>query len=636
MDRPFSAYQGDEPFVFVCYSHADAAAVYPEISWLNGQAVNIWYDEGISAGRNWRAEIGDSLLNATAVLFYISRHSLASDHCNREINLALDEGKDIVPIYLEDVQLTSDLKVGLSRVQALHRDQDSSYQQHLLNALGQSAQSPKTNHHVDLEAMHSIAILPFASMSSNEETGYFADGLSENILNNLVNIENINVASRSASFEFTARSQDPSKIGKKLRVAYLLEGSVQQQGDNLQITAQLIRAEDGFNVWSKSYERTIAGGFEMQTAVAANIAYITGSKLIFDVLKNDGWKHLEEYDGIDPIAIQHYINSEAEYLNIRLGEGGDWETRVQFLKNAVEADPNFYLAYSFLAGACYQRHRFRLLSLQEAQPAAHAAIDRAVALAPDNINVQFQLATIHLHLDLDYPRAKSEIKQVLTHDPKWGLCHLRLARIALREGRASEALRQLANASELNAGAERALFLGFTAGIRCVGGDYEGALKASSRGLKIALGGQDRAMILRTHATSLVMLDRIEEAKSFIDEGWRLEGSTSPEGYIALFANIGDVERSRKILADPRFNLVDHYELAKGHLALGDVDNAFKAIEAGIEDHDAYLIESLLVAEWWNPIRSDSRFIEMIELLDSKVTHTEQYLRDHKITQLDQ
>ncbi len=138
METPFQAYSGDEPYVFVCYAHEDGDIVYPEMVWLREQGTNIWYDEGISAGKNWRAAIGDSLLGARYVLFYISARSLKSDHCNREINLALDEGKDVVPVYLEAIELTSDLKVGLNRVHALHRDQDASYQPHLLNALGQS------------------------------------------------------------------------------------------------------------------------------------------------------------------------------------------------------------------------------------------------------------------------------------------------------------------------------------------------------------------------------------------------------------------------------------------------------------------------------------------------------------------
>ena len=94
----FAAYEGDEAYVFVCHAHEDSTIVYPEINWLHEQGVNLWYDEGISAGKNWRAAIGDSLLGASRVLFYISERSLKSIHCNREINLALDEDKDVVPV----------------------------------------------------------------------------------------------------------------------------------------------------------------------------------------------------------------------------------------------------------------------------------------------------------------------------------------------------------------------------------------------------------------------------------------------------------------------------------------------------------------------------------------------------------
>ena len=125
----------------MCHAHADAGVVYPEIGWLHEQGVNLWYDEGISAGKIWREEIGDAIKGASSVLYYISASSLASDHCDREINFALDHHKNVLPVYLEDVALTTDLEVGLSRVQALHRGQDSSYQQHLLNALGQTAEA---------------------------------------------------------------------------------------------------------------------------------------------------------------------------------------------------------------------------------------------------------------------------------------------------------------------------------------------------------------------------------------------------------------------------------------------------------------------------------------------------------------
>ncbi|HIG43843.1 MAG: hypothetical protein ABGY96_25060 [bacterium] len=494
--------------------------------------------------------------------------------------------------------------------------------------------------------MRSIAVLPFANMSTNEETGFLADGLSEDILDNLAQAESIRVASRSAAFQYVDPGQDPAIIGQKLKVAYLLEGSVRQRDDNVRITAQLIRISDGFHVWSKSYERTLADGFEMQTTVASNIAIITRSELIHDIFKNHGWKQNEDFIGIDPIAVEHFIMSTNEYRNIRLGEGGDLATSALYLKNAVEIDPNFLIAYNSLVSAYLLSHGIGKLPLHEARPAAHAASSRAIALAPNDFSAQLQLTRIHFTMELDYARAEVEFNQVLTQHPQISVLNMFLAEIALREGRINEALMYIAKFSFLreskakisyvNFGEAAPLLLGTGARYRCYGGDYEGALKLSAQGLQLAEKGQDRASILRAHACGLLGLGRVEQAKPIIDEGWQLDGSTRPEWYISLLARAGEIQRAKNILTNPRFDLADEESLAMGHLVLGNVDDAFKYIQAGIEDHNRGLLNSLLVAEWWDPIRGDPRFHEMLELLDSKVTHTEQYLRDHKITQPEQ
>jgi hypothetical protein len=137
MDPPFSAYSGDEDYVFVCYAHADSEIVYPELSSLNDLGVRLWYDEGISAGRVWRSELAERISGASCLLAYISLASLASGHCQRELHYALDNGKKIVPVYLDDVSLTPDLELGLALVQALKRyERRPNYLESLNAALG--------------------------------------------------------------------------------------------------------------------------------------------------------------------------------------------------------------------------------------------------------------------------------------------------------------------------------------------------------------------------------------------------------------------------------------------------------------------------------------------------------------------
>jgi len=137
VEKPFPAYKGDDPYVFVCYAHADQD-VYPEIMWLQNQGVNVWYDEGISAGKVWRAEIARAIQFASKFIYYVSATSVQSEHCNREVNYALDKGIDIIPVYLDESKLTPELDLALNRVQALHRADDARYRQHLLDGLGQS------------------------------------------------------------------------------------------------------------------------------------------------------------------------------------------------------------------------------------------------------------------------------------------------------------------------------------------------------------------------------------------------------------------------------------------------------------------------------------------------------------------
>lgn len=119
--RPFPAYRGDEPYVFVCYSHHDTDAVYSDMQCLRGLGLRIWYDEGISPGTEWSEELARALEGASLVLFYATGASSTSRHCRDEINFAHNRDKIILPVYLEDVKLPSGLELSLSSTQAVHR-----------------------------------------------------------------------------------------------------------------------------------------------------------------------------------------------------------------------------------------------------------------------------------------------------------------------------------------------------------------------------------------------------------------------------------------------------------------------------------------------------------------------------------
>jgi hypothetical protein len=123
MERPFPAYRGDAPYIFVCYAHADSASVYSQLSWLRDQDVNIWYDEGISPGSRWTDDLADALSNCSCLLYFCSPASVESPHCRDEITFALDENVPIIVVQDGMVDLPAGLKLQLGSRQSIVRDE---------------------------------------------------------------------------------------------------------------------------------------------------------------------------------------------------------------------------------------------------------------------------------------------------------------------------------------------------------------------------------------------------------------------------------------------------------------------------------------------------------------------------------
>jgi hypothetical protein len=144
MERPpFPAYDGEEPYIFVCYSHRNARLVYPELVWLRGEGFNIWYDEGISPGTVWRDELARAIEGARMFLFFVSSESVVSSNCARELNFALDQEMPMVAVYLEPSELPPGLRLAILDRQAIHRYQlrRADYERKLRRALSRMQQA---------------------------------------------------------------------------------------------------------------------------------------------------------------------------------------------------------------------------------------------------------------------------------------------------------------------------------------------------------------------------------------------------------------------------------------------------------------------------------------------------------------
>jgi hypothetical protein len=121
MDRPFPAYKGDEPYIFVSYSHSNESAVFPELVWLKEGGFNVWYDEGIEGGTEWREELGQAILRAELFLYFVTPDSVQSENCRKELNLAIDEHIPTLAVHIKQTELPAGLKLTLSDRQAIQK-----------------------------------------------------------------------------------------------------------------------------------------------------------------------------------------------------------------------------------------------------------------------------------------------------------------------------------------------------------------------------------------------------------------------------------------------------------------------------------------------------------------------------------
>lgn len=212
----------------------------------------------------------------------------------------------------------------------------------------------------------SIAVLPFVNMSGDND--YFADGLSEELLNLLAQIPDLKVAGRTSSFVFKGKNEDLREVGNALGVTTVLEGSVRRSGERLRVTAQLINVADGFHVWSETYDRKMADIFDIQDDVAGAIANALKTHLVPEV--NRPTQNAEAYSlYLEAVALQTYTN------------GDDIILAQELLDKAIALDPRFAKAYELKSNFYWLQAGWQL-DAPAAQKLAYAAATKALELDP--------------------------------------------------------------------------------------------------------------------------------------------------------------------------------------------------------------------------------------------------------------
>ncbi len=291
----------------------------------------------------------------------------------------------------------------------------------------------------------SIAVLPFANMSDDaSSSSFFADGIHEDLLTNLSFIGDLRVVSRTSVMPYRHTEKPVRQIAQELRVGTLLEGSVRRAGDRVRVTAQLIDASTDEHLWAQTYDRDLKDIFAIQGELAKAIA--AALKIALTDQQEESLAHAPTEN---PAAYELYLR-ERELSDREGNTEGRVQKSIELIQHALALDPSFAQAWSYLAVLHAQSHFWVYDQTEERLELASSAIEKALDLAPTDLEVLTNAGSYHYYAHRDYPRAAHYYQQVLNVAPNNVDAIASMGFIRRREGKWAESITYLEKARSLD------------------------------------------------------------------------------------------------------------------------------------------------------------------------------------------
>jgi TolB-like protein/DNA-binding winged helix-turn-helix (wHTH) protein/Flp pilus assembly protein TadD len=257
----------------------------------------------------------------------------------------------------------------------------------------------------------SIAVLPFADLSAAKDQEYFVDGLAEQLINDLAKVSGLKVVGRSSAFKFRSKNEDVRDVGRKLGVANVLEGSVRRQGSHVRITAELIKADDGFQLWSQTYDRQIDDIF----AVEDDIALAAADGLQVKLLGSNGQPVVPNLRSANPEAYQAYL--QAQYFSARGPSKEDLPKALAYTDTAIKLDERYAPAWALRSSVQKAMAEALLTDVTEGFRKSRDDAERAIALDPNLASAYLALANTQINCDWNWDAANTSITKAAALEP---------------------------------------------------------------------------------------------------------------------------------------------------------------------------------------------------------------------------
>ncbi|HUL71922.1 MAG TPA: protein kinase [Vicinamibacterales bacterium] len=305
-------------------------------------------------------------------------------------------------------------------------------------------QGPRPPNLSDPNGIASIAVLPFVNRSASADDEYFSDGLADELLSLLARIKGLRVPARASSFYFKGKPVPLAEIGRVLNVATLLDGSVRRSGNRVRINVQLVNVSDGYHLWSETYDRTLDDILAVQDDIAQSVVKELRTRLLGEAADSNASRRAKVE--VDRAARGRSTDPEAHRLYLLARHFMDQYSQeattkaIGYLKQAVDRDQRFALAWVELSIAYTREVGWRLVPAADGYARARNAVERSLALEPTLADGHAQIAWIKIFHDWDWRGAEASLEQALRQAPQ-NASVLRLSGVlASVHGHAAEAI----------------------------------------------------------------------------------------------------------------------------------------------------------------------------------------------------
>jgi TolB-like protein/Tfp pilus assembly protein PilF len=455
--------------------------------------------------------------------------------------------------------------------------------------------------------IESIAVMPFVNASGNADVEYLSDGITESLINNLSQLAILSVKARSSVFRYKGKDVEPQQVAADLKVQAVLNGRVNQRGDNLTISLDLVDGATGNQIWGEQYTRKMGDLAALQSEIARDVSQKLRSRL----------------SGAEENRVVKNQTQNTEAYQLYLQGRYNWNKRtdqttkkaIEYFQKAIEKDPNYAMAYVGLAESYLIEHEPGL----ESYPRAKAAALRAIEIDPTLGEPHVALAGYKDIYEHDYPAAEQEYKRAIELSPNYATAYHWYAEFLAEQGRFDESLVMWKKALEVD---PFSLAISTDYGLEYLyySRQYDQAVDHLTKLIEMDPN------FVRTHnylAQVYNTMGRHEEALNEIEKRLVLQGE-NPAEIAKGKRQVLDALRSggpkaywSKILEFMMQDIkkgidVPASERAAIYSELGDRDEAFKWLEKAIENREADT-PWLKVAPVWDNLRDDPRFAELIK-----------------------